>query len=411
MFRKVLVPIAILLFAVLMVLVLLQTRTETGASPRPAQRWLVDAMEVTLSTQAPEITLYGRVETPVQTVLKAALEADVDTVDVLEGNLVDAGQLLVKLDATDAELHRQQRQADVEEIRALIDNEQQRHNRDLRLIEHQRRLVELADKAVERAQTLELSRLASQSALDEARAAREQQMLALKQLEHDIAEHPSRLAQLRAGQSRSRAQLAQAEVDLARTEVRAPFAGRISMRRVSPGDRVRPGDSLVGLYDLNRLEVRAQIPGRHIDQIRQLLHDNRDILASAKVQGRTLRLKLERLSGEVRPDSGGLDGLFTLQDSSAPLPLGTFVELQMKLAPQPGVIVVPFTALYGLDRIYRIEDGLLQAVQVERVGELRTADGRRHLLIRSTQLHSGDRIAITQLPNAMTGLRVEVSGD
>ena len=47
--------------------------------------------------------------------------------------------------------------------------------------------------------------------------------------------------------------------------------------------------------------------------------------------------------------------------------------------------------------------------QIERVGEQRNADGDTRVLVRSPDLQPGDRIVITQLPNAMDGLRVNVA--
>ncbi|MCX4186838.1 efflux RND transporter periplasmic adaptor subunit [Methylophaga sp. OBS4] len=410
--KKIALPIVIIVVAVIVFIVLKQTRPDTTVSEQVEKKWLVEAVMAELRTLAPEITIYGRVETPRDAQLKAALEADVVAVNVLEGDVVAAGQLLVKLDDTDVLLLQQQRQADVDEISALIDSEQKRYQRDQNLLIHQQQLVELADKSVSRARRLEQTRLASQATLDEALAAHEQQLLTLKQLQHDINEHPARLAQLQASKKRAGALLEQAAVNLARTEIRAPFDGRIAQLNVAMGDRVRAGDDLVSIYDLNNLEVRAQLPGRYIGQVRQMMQQDEPLLAEAQVDGQPLQFRLARLSGAVRQDSGGLDGLFTLINDGLALPLGTFVELKLRLAEQQQVVALPFSALYGRDRIYRIEeDGYLQSLQIERVGEKRDAEGNKKLLIRSPELKQGDKIAATQLPNAMTGLRVEVFSD
>ena len=108
-------------------------------------------------------------------------------------------------------------------------------------------------------------------------------------------------------------------------------------------------------------------------------------------------------------DSGGLDGLFRLINNVEPLPLGTFVELQLQLAKQENVIEIPFSALYGLDHVYLIQEGFLQAVAIERIGEVARPSGQNSVLIRSNEIAAGDMIAITQLPNAITGLKVEIA--
>jgi len=407
--KKIALPIVILGLAVAAFMLLKVSEPETPAMETKEKAWLVEAVEVDYQRIAPEITIYGRVETPRDASLKAPLEADVIEVNVLEGDIVSAGQTLIKLDDIDIQLALQQRQADVREAQAQIESENQRFERDKQLLTNQKQLLALADKAVQRARKLEQTRLVSQASLDEALSAYEQQALALKQLQFDIDNHAVRLAQLQAAKQRAEALLAQAEVNLSRTEIKAPFDGRVAGLTVALGDRVRPGDTLLTVYDLDNLEVRAQIPGRYIPQVRQLLRDGKNLKARAEVDGQLMQLSLNRLSGEVSEDSGGIDGLFRIENNMAPLPLGTFVELQLQLAEQEKVIEIPFSALYGMDRVYRIDDGHLQSVAVERVGEIERENGKNSLLIRSEALELGDLIAATQLPNAITGLRVKVA--
>lgn len=408
MLKKLTLPVAIIALAMLVFFLLKVSKPATPAQEQPEKAWLVDTVEVQYQRLAPEVTIYGRVETPRDANLKAAIEADVTEVNVLEGVIVEENDLLIQLDVTDVQLIMQQREADVDEAQALINAEMQRYQRDQGLLANQKQLVELTDKAVQRAKKLESSRLASQAALDESLAAYEQQVLALKQLQHDINEHPSRLAQLKAAQSRAKALLEQSKVNLSRSEIRAPFDGRVAGLTVALGDRVRAGDSLLTIYDLNQLEVRAQIPGRYISQVRRMLNQGQTLTARAWLDGEEKQLTLTRLSGEVRQDSGGIDGLFRLNDNQDPLPLGTFVELQLQLAEQENLIELPFSALYGIDRVYLVEDNHLRSVTIERVGEKISREGNT-LLIRSTELESGDVIATTQLPNAITGLRVEIA--
>jgi len=407
--KKIALPILIIGLAVLAFMLLKVSEPETPAMEKKEKAWLVEAVQVNYQRVAPEVTLYGRVETPRDASLKSALEADVIEVNVLEGDRVTAGQTLLKLDDIDIQLLLQQRQADLQEAQAQIDGENQRFQRDKALLANQKQLLDLADKAVQRARKLEQTRLASQASLDDALAAYEQQALALKQLQFDIDNHTVRLAQLQAARQRAEALLAQAEVNLRRTEIKAPFDSRVAELTVALGDRVRPGDTLLTVYDLDNLEVRAQVPGRYVPQVRQMLQQGKQLEASAEVDGQLMRLTLNRLSGEVREDSGGIDGLFRIENNMAPLPLGTFVELQLQLAEQENVIEVPFSALYGMDRVYRIEEGHLQSVPIQRVGEVERENGKNSLLIRSEALKPDDLIAATQLPNAITGLRVEVA--
>jgi hypothetical protein len=85
------------------------------------------------------------------------------------------------------------------------------------------------------------------------------------------------------------------------------------------------------------------------------------------------------------------------------------VNLRLSLPRQENSIPVPFEALYGTDRVYRVVDQRLQGLQVERLGELRDDADRTLALIRHPDLRAGDVLVVTRLPNAVDGLAVEVT--
>ena len=62
-----------------------------------------------------------------------------------------------------------------------------------------------------------------------------------------------------------------------------------------------------------------------------------------------------------------------------------------------------------MNRIYKLVDGRMKAVIVERIGEQSTTNGYSEILVRSPDLQKNDQVIITQLPNAMDGLKVRVS--
>jgi len=409
--KRIVLPIVIIMAAIAVFIAMKQSKPESQIMAKPEKVWRVNTVEVSPQSHSPELTVYGRVETPVNATLSAALTADVIAIEAYEGDSVLAGQSLIKLDERDARLIAAQRRADLEEITAQIQSENATYDRDNALLQNETELLQLAQKAVSRAKKLEQSRLASQATLDDALAAEQKQIVTIKKLKHDLVEHPIRLAQLRAKQVRAQALLDQALLDVERCVIRSPFNGRIAKLDVAVGDRVRTGDSLLSLYDLSKLEVRAQIPNRMLEKINTVLSQGSAITAHATVADKVLLFKLARLSGEVANDSGGIDGLFTLVTDQQALALGTFLELTLTLAEQDNVIVIPYDALYELDSVYLIENGYLKNIKISRVGEITSADGHKQLLIRSEQLQPGDQIISTQLPNAMTGLKVEPLDD
>lgn len=407
MLKRVLLPIVILSIAVVVFMGLTLSKPEKKTIERPEKVWRVKSVPVQFEQISPEITVYGRVETPRRASLNAAISADITQVNVLEGAVVSQGDVLLTLDNSDADLLLNQREADLAEVNALISSEQARYRRDKGLLANEKALLVLAEKAVTRARKLDASRLVTRSSLDDAVANEQRQIVTLKRLQHDVAEHPSRLVGLKARQARAKALLEQAKLDVERSIIKAPFNGRIANLSVSIGDRVRVGDNLLSIYDLDELEVRAQIPGRYLRQIRDGLTQGQAAMATAILDGKPLNFELTRLSGETRQDSGGVDGLFSLAGENHTLALGTFIELSLSLGTQDNVMVMPFNALYGLNRVYRIKEGYLEAVKISRVGEYKDKEGQTQLLVRSEALRQDERVVSTQLPNAITGLRVE----
>jgi len=251
--------------------------------------------------------------------------------------------------------------------------------------------------------------VSSQSSFEEAQQAVERQMLAITQRSLEIANHQYIKQQLQAKLTRAVAQRDLARLELKRTKITAPFSGVIADVFVAVGDRVRSGDALLSVYDNTALEIRAQIPGRYQGTVLDALKIRRKLSAKAMVNNKPVNLRLERVSGQIKPDSGGIDGLFSLRKGAHLLRLGQFLPLSLDLPKQARVIALPYEAVYGINRIYKYVDERMKAITIERVGEQLTATGQSKILVRSPALQEGDQVIITQLPNAMEGLKVRVS--
>jgi multidrug efflux pump subunit AcrA (membrane-fusion protein) len=382
--------------------------TKPRAEPVRAEEkaWSVAAIPVQLENRSPTLTLYGRVESPEAATLSAAVGAEVLEVLALEGQQVTQGQVLARLERRDLELLLAQRRADLAEIEASIASENNLHANNQAALPREQNLLALTEKSLERARQLEKQQVGSQSALDEARLAVERQSLSLNARQLEIKNHAVRLAQLQARQARTEALVAQAELDLSRCEIRAPHAGIVARMRVAPGNRVRQGDPLLDVYQTGSLEVRAQIPANHQRAAFDLLAEGRRPQAGAEVAGKPVRLLLHRLAGEVKAHSGGIDGLFRVEQGAQFLRLGQFVELRLELPAQEAVAALPFEALYGGKRVYKVKDGRMAKVAVERLGEHTGADGQTRVLVRGADLQAGDWVIVTQLPNAIDGLKI-----
>ncbi|MCG8612603.1 MAG: HlyD family efflux transporter periplasmic adaptor subunit, partial [Pseudomonadales bacterium] len=380
--------------------------------------WNVQTIELSAADRHPEIELLGTVESPYTSELRATVNADVTRVDVSEGQYVAQGQILLTLDDRETKLALLQREADVIDLQSQVESEINRHKQDLKSLENEKTLIDLAERAVARESKLKQSNVSSEVKMDQSRQSLQQQQLSLNARELNIRNHQSRLAQLRAKLKRAEAQLSLAQLDQDRTLVRAPFSGRITAVTSSPGERARIGDVLISMYDEAHVEVRGQIPNRWITTIQNASQRNLQLSALALGYGGQINLVLDRLSGKANAGSGGIDGLFresknplsahTLQMASAPqMPLlvGQILTLKLQLPAERNVFAMPVSSIYGNNRVYRVKDSRLEAVRIDHVGT-QIVSGKQLILVKSAALQDGDRVITTQLPNAINGLKV-----
>lgn len=166
---------------------------------------------------------------------------------------------------------------------------------------------------------------------------------------------------------------------------------------------------MLSLYSYERLEVRAQIPNRILPLFRGKA-DLNNISASGLLDGQIIKLQLNRVAAEVNSGNAGIDAFFRLTDTEQIPELGRSLSIKLNLPPTADSIAIPPMALYGLNRIYKIVDNRLVAVEVDRIGDTQLSDGQPAVLIRTTDIKAGDLILTTQLPNAITGLRVKEAG-
>ncbi len=407
---KILLPVVILAAGAALFLKLKASRPEPVAMQAPEKQWVVTAERVAAASLHPVARLYGRIESPAQVGMSAAVAAEVIEVAVLEGDVVSAGDLLVRLDDADLRLTLGQRQAELAEIEARIDSEHNRYAADLEALEEERALLELARRNLERARRLAVNQAGSEAGVDDARQIIRTRALAVLQRELNIGDHDARLAQLTAAAARARAARDSVVRDIERTEVRAWFDARITSVGVARGQRVRVGDVLVQLFDISRLEVRAQIPERHMAAVRGDLDAGRAVVATARFEGRAYRLFLNRLAGEVRAGQGGLDGFFGFDgEPLVNVEVGRVVNLDVRLPAVDDAFSLPLTALYGSDTVYRIVDDRMRSTAVRHVGEHRAENGERRALLLSQALVDGDTVVTVQIPAAVDGLKVQVS--
>ena len=392
-----LLPLLILLIAAVGFLVLRATRPELPPAEARERVWRVEAHVLAAGSMHPTLVLYGRIEAPDRIRAAAPVGGRVLEIGVRDGDRVEPGMVLARLDPRDLEPRVAQAAADVERERI-------RHRHDQEAIAQERTLLQLAEAKLERFERLKNARLGAESAFDQAREEVARVRLSLSQRQQAIAEHPARLAQLQA-------RLAEARRDAERGAIVAPFAARIGRVEVAAGDQVQPGQTLLSLYSSDALYLRARVPAIYAEELRTALARGEPLLARAEFGATPLLARLDRIAGEA--DARGVDVLLRLDDASK-VPVGAFVNAVLERPLASGVFPIPPAALHGGDRVYRIEDDArLRAVPIVRAGERREGN-TLELLVRAAApgdlLRDGTRILATHLPHAIDGLAVEVVG-
>ncbi|NMG03106.1 efflux RND transporter periplasmic adaptor subunit [Azoarcus taiwanensis] len=353
--------------------------------------WRVAAETVESATQSPVLTLYGRTEAPDRVRAAAPVSGRVLELAVRDGERVEAGRVLARMDPRDFEPRLFQARADVE-------REQARARHDRNALEQERALLALAEAKLARFGALATARLGAETAADQAREEVARARLAVSQRELAIAEQPARLAQLES-------RLAEAERDAERAEVVAPYDARIARVEVAAGDQVQAGQTLLSFHAADALYLRAKLPAIYAAELAQALDAGKVLSAEVEFGASRMAARLVRIGGEA--DARGVDVLLQL-DGAEGVPVGAFVNAIFERPAVTDVFSLPMSALHGGDRIYRIDDeNRLRALIVERVGEHRVA-GVPRMLVQATGLASGDRVMSTHLPNAIDGLAVEI---
>lgn len=398
-------PILIVLLGIAIFVLLKITQPSTTVAPHVERSWRVQTLTARLQTLSPSLSLYGKIETPAMVSAAAVNKSRVTSIYVREGDSIQAGQLLLTLDKRDFNPRLIQATARVAELNALIRSELTRHKVDKSALIHEQSILQLEQSAVERVKLLKNKKLASTATLEQAQEQLKRQHLAFSQRQFSLADHAARLLQLEARLAYAEADVELAQLELARSQIIAPFTGFVEKLSVATGDQVKDNQKLLSFYATKQLEVRAKIPASFQHEIQLALANKQALTATAYYAGIPLILSLSRLSGIA--DTRGIDALFNITSGYQKVRPGSSISLSLKRPSKDNVIVLPYSAIYDNQRIYRIVNHRLEGLSVQLAGNYLAVDKSEKILVLSPQLQSGDEILITHLPNVINGLKVE----
>jgi RND family efflux transporter MFP subunit len=409
-------PAIILLLAALFAGSLIIFSKKPVPQPKSETAWPVEARKANKTSISPNTMVFGQIESQQQANLRSTVIGTIIDTPGKEGAFVSKGIPIVTIDPTEAKLEVQQKQAEVNKIEAELKSDKERLNADEKILKDQKRLIELLNKSVSREMKLKKQSVGSQSRIDEAEQASVRDQISFNERQFAIDNFSNRQQILSAHLSRAKAELDLATLDLKRTQILAPFDGRISKKLVAIGDRVQPNQNIISIYDTSKLEIRAEFPTTAISELQQYLDLKKEITANIIDDPIDSTITLDRLAGQIEINQGGIDALFTIDASNSPLRLGQTVKLLVSYPAYTDVFTVPQSTIYNTDSGYRLfkiiekqNEKRLQSVVVKKIGNSISLDGTNESIISSDKINENDLILITRLPYARDGLKVTVS--
>lgn len=187
------------------------------------------------------------------------------------------------------------------------------------------------------------------------------------------------LAAAEANLAAARAERDQAQLNLDRTRITAPFTGRIEETLVDLGQYVSPGTPLATLYDASVAEVHLPLTSQQAGLLNLPLQhtpippqQQPDVALHGDWLGRlsTWHGKLVRVQARVDETSRFyyVVAEVTADSTTQPLPIGVFVEASIASRPLENLVTLPASALLKRREVYIVNhENRVEPRQVELV--------------------------------------------
>lgn len=358
-------------------------KTEPKATRNKVARetaMLVDVQTVQRGQFTPTIEVMGRVVPAREITLGSRVSGEVveQSSTFNPGSHVDSGQTLLRLDAADYQAVLQQRRSELQQAQA--------------------------DLALEQGQQVI--------------AQREFELLGddIEQVDRALILRQPQLEQAKARVAVAKSALQRAELDIARTTIRAPFAAQVLSREVTLGSQVAAGQPLGRLVGTEQYWVEATVP---LAKLRWLAF-NPDNSARASLHhdavwpaGQVRHGRLARLIGELDNSARMARVLITVEDPLAlkqaagkpALMLGTIVRAEIEGLPLDNVVRLARQLVRRNNTVWVMEDQQLAIRDVDIVFR-----DEHHVYI-SSGLETGDSVITNDLASVVPGARLRLEGD
>ena len=161
----------------------------------------------------------------------------------------------------------------------------------------------------------------------------------------------------------AKARLATVEKNLRNATIRAPFAGVVAEKSVSPGDIVAPGAALFTVIDPRSLKVEASVPTSALADVRV----GAPVLFTVNGSDRQLEGRVTRVSPMVNPQTKQVSLFASVPNAQNALVAGLFVEGRVAVEKRVGILVperaVDQTGIAPI--VMRLKGGKVERVEVQ----------------------------------------------
>lgn len=218
----------------------------------------------------------------------------------------------------------------------------------------------------------------------------------------------------RASKQAAEANLAQAEKNLSRTSIRAPFDGRVRAKFVDVGQFVAAGTPVAKLFAIDFVEVRLPLPGDVIAfvDLPSGYEENPPqpevkLFSDFGDESQVFTASVHRTEGEIDAQSRVLNVVARVEDpyrlkSEGPfLKVGQFVNAEIEGRRIDNVFVLPRSAIRGRDQVCIVDDE--DRLRLRTVDVLRF-EGDRAIV--KSGLEDGDRVCVSPLETSVDGMKV-----
>jgi HlyD family secretion protein len=336
-------------------------------------RWrgkAVTVVHMEQGTLTQSVAATGRINTLMRTELSAEVTAKVLRVFVREGDHVEAGTLLVELDASQVNAALGQARAATAEAQAKLQQQaeigapQSKQN----LIQA-RTTFEVAQREHARAQELVAKGFFSQQKLDETQKLLDSASSAYESAKLQAeANSPSGAEALmaRSRLDQARAALTQAQALASKYRITAPYDAVVLSRNTEPGNMAQPGKTLLTLSAQvgTRIDVSIDEKNLHILQMGMPAK-----AATDAFPGRLFDAKLAYIAPGVDAQKGTVDVRLDIPSPPAFLRTDMTVSVELVGAQRKGIWLLPTDAVRDIDRpapwVLLIRDGVATRAEVK----------------------------------------------